>query len=80
MIGKLPKMWSDPVGRSPERLPVAGFTVADGSNGTSSVVAVLLKMSDGEQKTAITLYEPGDVDVFIQMLLRHKRIAWPDAP
>lgn len=81
MSNELPKMWTAPDGVSGgERLPTIGFTVADGLNGKNPCVAFLLRLLGGEQKTAIVLYDPADVDTFIQMLLRHKRIAWPEAP
>lgn len=81
MSKELPKMWTAPEGvDAGPPLPIAGFTVADGFKGEKPIVAVLLKMLNGERKPVIVLDDPGKVDTFIQMLLRHKRIAWPEAP
>lgn len=67
------------VGRTVESVTVGEWCPSTDGSGKAECVALSIRLAIGED-LVVRFKTPESVDDLIQMLLRHKRGVWPDAP
>lgn len=82
MSNRLPKpeFGGEPLfGRSVKSFTVGSWCPTPDGSGPAEAVAITIELMTGEQLVC-RIKSARAVDQTIQMLLRHKRDVWPDAP
>jgi len=63
-----------------ESFTVGSWCPTPDGTGPATAVAISIRPASHQHDIVMRLKSPAAVDRMIQMLLRHKRDVWPDAP
>lgn len=63
-----------------ESFTVGSWCASSDGSGPATAVAIAIRPASHAHDIVVRINSPAAVDRVIQMLLRHKRDVWPDAP